>query len=604
MVGWWKMFENREILVWDLETDSLDTNIAKIKWFGGFSYLTNEYYLLPFKGNEKEIEKIIKNHKIHIGFNLKEFDNPILQNNFNDKDIFNYKVIIDLLEISAPKTNKDYGFYRKNRLAQMGIKLKSFSLRNIVKELKLDDIGKGDIDYNIFKKDEWSIEEIEEIKKYLKQDIDLTKKLFEWFHKEFEPLMKFLPQKDQDNFFYIKSSLSSLAYSIICNKAGLNVEYGEKTSGGESYAGGHHIESRWDIKKGNIIEIDFTSAYPHAMMMGNLYSFVKDDEEGWNGDGYYLNLQGKYNAKEQGKIELAIKDIFLERLKAKQMKDKEKSLSYKIIINSLYGCSANPIFKSIYNRKTASDCTTIVRIWMKKLAKILENNGYVCLYGFTDSIFILVPPIHTKEKLMDCVNEFLKEAISHMPFPMDTFKMEIEEEIKMIWFIAKNCYLFVTQKNEVKYKSTLFNTNTPLAVMKLFDGYMKPIIIEKLDVSFTKDELKQQLLSIIEKEPELAAQEYKVTDKSDYKLETSIQYQISEAYGPGRHFLIPNKKLIGVGLQKHSKKKRGLRYCSIDEFKNNNLNVNDIDLSHLLSHLKPFFERSVKNEKNYEQKTL
>jgi len=66
----------------------------------------------------------------------------------------------------------------------------------------LDDIGKGDIDYNIFKKDEWSIEEIEEIKKYLNKNIDLTKKLFEWFHKEFEPLMKFLAQKDQSKSFF------------------------------------------------------------------------------------------------------------------------------------------------------------------------------------------------------------------------------------------------------------------------------------------------------------------------------------------------------------------------------------------------------------------
>jgi len=44
----------------------------------------------------------------------------------------------------------------------------------------------------------------------------------------------------------------------------------------------------------------------------------------------------------------------------------------------------------------------------------------------------------------------------------------------MIWFIAKNCYLFITTDNEIKYKSTLLNGNTPEIIMKLFEDYMKP----------------------------------------------------------------------------------------------------------------------------------
>ena len=342
--------------------------------------------------------------------------------------------------------------------------------------------------------------------------------------------------------------------------------------------------------------LSHNSAYPHAIMMGNLHSLVKDENElGWTGDGYY-NIEGKYNNKEQGKIELALKDIFLERIKAKKAGEKAKNLSYKIIINSHYGTSGNPIFKSIYNRKTASDCTSMVRTWIKKLAKTLEVNGFICLYGFTDSIFILVPPHLNKNIALFIVNMFTKEAKSHVPFPMDTFKMEVEEEIKMIWFVAKNCYLYVTNKDEVKYKSTLLNTNTPKAVMKLFEEYMKPIIISQLDIPFTKKELEDKMKVILAKEPELAAQEYKVSELNEYKVTTSLHYQISKKYGSGRHFLIPNKKLVGVGLSKSTKKKVGFRQCTVEEFKNNNLTVDDIDLTHLLAHLKSFYKRNEKHE--------
>jgi len=41
--------KNKPILVYDIETDSLDTSIAKVKWFGAYSYLDDKYYLIPFK---------------------------------------------------------------------------------------------------------------------------------------------------------------------------------------------------------------------------------------------------------------------------------------------------------------------------------------------------------------------------------------------------------------------------------------------------------------------------------------------------------------------------------------------------------------------------
>ena len=106
---------------------------------------------------------------------------------------------------------------------------------------------------------------------------------------------------------------------------------------------------------------------------------------------------------------------------------------------------------------------------------------------------------------------------------------------------------------------------------------------------------------ILEKEPELAATEWKVTATSEYKVNTSIQYQISDKYGEGRHFLIPNRKGVGIGKEKDNKKQRGLRLCTYEEFKKKNLTYKDIDLVQLLSHLKVFYQRKDKLEQEKEK---
>lgn len=582
----------RDVLIYDIETDSLDTDIAKVKFFGAYSYIDDAYYLL--QGTEiEEIKTLIERHRVMVSFNGKAFDNLILINNGYELEN-KFKVFIDLYEISAQKGTGNYGHYNKNKLIQMGIDIKSFTLKNIINVLKLDEESKGDIDYKIFQKYEWTKEELQEIKKYLKQDIILTKKLFEWYEEQFKPLKSMLSTQSQRNYKHIVSSLSSLAYEIICNKADLEIAWGEKQEGmKKSFEGAHHINPRKEKIRGNIVNIDFTSAYPHALMMGNLYSKA---EKGWNGDGYFTSnfgkepLKGTYNDKEQGKIECALKEILLERLKAKKAGDKVKSNGYKIVINSLYGLTGNPIFKSIYNPISASDCTSMIRTCLKKLAKTLEEYDFEVLYGFTDNVIVKIPKESNKDELLYVVYKFIEEVKSHVPFPMVTFNLELETEMKFIWFVAKNCYLYVNSKDEVKYKSTLLNTNTPKVIMDVFDTYMKPKIVQQLDINFTREELEKQVRMRLKENVLLCAEEHKVIDCEEYKSKTSLQYQISERYGEGTHNLIPNIAKVGIGKQKGTKKNKPIRYCSIEEFKENQLTIDDISLKKLMDNLKPFLK--------------
>ena len=103
----------------------------------------------------------------------------------------------------------------------------------------------------------------------------------------------------------------------------------------------------------------------------------------------------------------------------------------------------------------------------------------------------------------------------------------------------------------------------------------------------------------------LAAEEHKVINCEEYKSKTSIQYQISERYGPGVHYLIPNTSRIGIGRQKGTKKIKPIKYCSLEEFNTNNLSINNISLKKLMKNLKPFlkYEKHDTREKD-KQKTL
>ncbi len=572
--------DREDLLIYDIETDSLDILTAKCKWFGAYSYLDKEYYLIP-GNNIEEIKKLLFRHSVLIGFNNVEFDNPIIINNYTI-DLRN-KTIIDLYQVS------------KKRLPFMGIDVSNFKLKTIIKKLGLDEFGKGDIDYKIFQKDNWGKEEIIEIKKYLKQDLIITKELFDWFKQQFNPLRNFLSEKDKNNFVDIKSTLASLSYRVICNLSQIPCEFADKNEkiiNRQTFDGAHHIEPRWNKVKGNIVSVDFVSAYPHALMMANLFSA---DKEGWDGNPYF-KLKGKYNNKEFGKVESALQKIFLERLKAKKNNDKEKNLSYKICINSIYGLTGNSAFKTLYNPITAGDCTSIVRTWVKKLAKTLEENGFNVLYGFTDNVIVLIPEESNKEELMFIVNKFIEEIKLMMPFPQDTFKMEIDKEIKFIWFVSKNCYLWVNLNGSVEYKSTLLNTNTPKIIMKVFNEYMAPKISRDLDINFSQKEIVDEIKKIIDKDISMCAEEYNCQKTENYAVNTSLEYQISQKYGDGKHFLIPNLKNIGVGKEKSTKRKIGVRYCSIEEFNKNNLTVEDIDISQLLKHIKLFINKGIKKD--------
>lgn len=563
------------VLIIDIETDSLDVSSANMKWFGAFSLKLRKYFFIDFRDAET-IGRLINTHSCVVGFNVKAFDIPILARHGYK---FSGKTIIDLFEVSAPTGPFEYP---KNRLSYFGYKLSSYTLKNICEELQLDRLGKGEIDYKIFQKNEWSSEERAEIIKYLKQDVVLTKKLFEWYQDKCAPFAEMLPVKDVREFVHINSGISTLAYKILCHLAKKEVRWTSKDDqpARKSIPGGHHINPRKEKVAGNIVYLDFNSAYPHMFMQANLFAPRKD---GWSGNGYF-NLDGAYNSKQLSVFSQIIKDIYQKRLKAKKNKEKIKDSSYKIILNSIYGMCGNPSFTWLYNPTAASDCTAMVRTLLKKCCKTLEEEGFEILYGFTDGFYVLIPPQSNEEELLIIVENFIEDAKKNFPFPTDTFTMGVDQRVKFVWFVNQkaNCYLWVTNEDEIGFKSTLLNATAPTVVLELFHSYIAPRIIKELDVNFSPDEIEKQLKKMLELNIEHIGQTYKVKDLSNYKIKTSLQYQIAERYGPGEHRLIPNVAGIGVGRNKE------IRYCSPEEFRKNKLSPDHVSLKNVMKYLKPF----------------
>ena len=561
-----------DVIVVDIETDGLNIETTRMKWFGAFSFKYNTYYF--YTHDEKEyIQRLIDEHKVVVGYNSKDFDIPIMENNGYN---FDYKIRIDLMRVLFnPLTRKSV---RENIIKINGKVLKDLlpnhKLKTVGQVLNLS-VEKGDIDYKIFYKEEWNNLESNEILKYLYRDVKLTKELFEFMYTEFLPFKEFMNIDDQRKYNWYRTSTGSYTYKVICHRAEIKEEYNDKCEY-EKYPGGYVSSPNKESCKGNIYLLDFTSEYPHGLLSGNLYSYDCDcctDDEKWSGNDMFPII-GKYCSKKLGKIERVIKDLILLKLKYKQEKD-PREYAVKIMVNTLYGISGAPVFKNVYNYNTASDCTLIGRNMIKYARKVFEDNGYELIYTDTDSVY-LKDVYDDKERMLKVRDKIIEDIKMNLPFPQDTFNMTIDDEIKAIWFfkdynneLKKKNYIYITKDNRFKIKGLPIIKSD---VSKLSQKVMKilaPQIIEKNDIKFSRKYIRDLVHCLLKEDITLVANFYKVKELNQYKSKNCIQAQISKAYGFGEHWLVPNNIIGKVGKTK--------KYCNIEEAKD--LSLDDLDLN-------------------------
>jgi DNA polymerase elongation subunit (family B) len=206
-------------------------------------------------------------------------------------------------------------------------------------------------------------------------------------------------------------------------------------------------------------------------------------------------------------------------------------------------------------------------------------------------------------------DELIKNIKDSMPFPQITFDADIDATIKHIFFFSgkiedkdsdvemdeddfinkpkgfmKKNYIYVEDDDSITIKNLgIKKKNISALSKKIFWEHLVPRI-KKGQVKFYKTEIDNLMKELLTKDISLTYMRKEVGDLKQYvKSMTGIQAQISKKYGPGIHFLIPNVRNIGVG--------KGIRYCSVDEFKKYKMTIADIDFTNFWKELNYFVKK-------------
>jgi DNA polymerase elongation subunit (family B) len=627
-------FIKKDCLVYDIETwaesssgNEIDikskfdlyVSLAQVKWFGAYSYKSDTYYILDPQKDRQKIEYLLKNHNYLIGFNSEEFDYPILKNNgFINED--KKPIHLDCMQILGKNTFRNRnGYPYKGRGELMDYKFKNNSLKEMARAMGLES-QKGEIDYHIFKKNEWDFEEEMQIQTYLNDDILIAKQMFEKLWDFWLPFTELLEEEFVKDMSWIKSSIASLTYKAACSYLKIEPTYAEHARISEEM-GGNVLLPKYEEAR-NVWYLDFASLYPHIMCMFNLLAetTLTTGKGIWHGNEIF-NVRGHYDINTFHPLNRQIESKLKERIELKK-KDKNNPMVYalKIFLNGLYGVIRSSIFEKVHTPNAGWDTCWLGQQVQAFTIKKLEEFGFEAIYGDTDSCFVIAKDkkSNTREYVLDCLKKILEEINKNVPFPVDTFNINIENYLDYISFpfseeIVKDIddksvkidkkivrerrghkknYLYIYTdkdgKKEIKLVGLpIIKENATSLGIKIYEDILKNKILEQGHAKFSEDFIKQTINEFLKQEQimELIAQEYKVNPAITYKKDSQIQAQISQAYLNGESgiiSLIKNKKIGKVG--------KGTLYCTIEEAKLNALTAEDLDLEKLWNELTPFID--------------
>jgi len=628
----------KSIIVLDIETCASSSNgepidigtnfeeyvkRAKVKFVGAYSYKYDKLVCDVVSGNEELIKNFIAEHDIIVGFNNEEFDVPILYNNNLMDDDKRFMQVDELIILGSSVYQRHDGLSFKNRGAYMGYKFPRNSLKEIAKTMQVE-TQKGDIDYTIFFKNEWTKEEYDDIIKYLSGDVMATKQIFDKLWDFWQPFVNYLDEKSVYNLSWIKSSIASLTYKCACNVIGTEPTYSDDSEKVKEEMGGRVIEPKYQESR-NVWYVDFTSLYPHIFSMFNLFNETKNIFGAWHGNDIF-KVRGYYNVDIQHPLSKDVAEKLKTRIALKKENpDNPEVYALKIFLNSLYGAVRSPIFEKVHTENAGWDCCWLGQQINEYTEKRLLDFGFETIAGDTDSVFVIKKDTNTDNSetyVKQCLKTIVKEIKDNVPFPVDTFDIDIENYLEYIMFPfsmqpikdengnnikneknrlikklkgKKKNYLYLYKKdNELKLKIVgmpiIKDNATPLGKI-ILENELKPAILETKRAKFSKDYIQDLIKQYLSKPDnmKLFAVEWKVKPFISYKNPSQIQAQISQGYFDGQSgvaHLIKNKKCGNAG--------KGMKYCTMQEAIEHNLSMNDLDLTKLNNELEPFIERDIK----------
>lgn len=616
----------------DIATNFEDyVKFAKVKWLGMYSYLLDEYVEINVVDCDPEIIKAyIAQHDVIIGFNNEEFDIPIMYNNNLMPEDKYYLQVDCLVTLGSSTYLRHDGLPFKNRGALMGYKFKKNSLKHMAEVMGLE-TQKGDIDYMIFLRNSWTDEEIAEIKKYLRADVQATKEMFEKMWNYWLPFAMFIDEKNVLKLSWIRASIASLTYQAACNIMGIEPTYADRPEKAKEEMGGRVIQPKYE-EAVNVWYLDFASLYPHIFSMFNLFAEITDSSDSnlWHGNKLF-QVKGYYDIAQRHPLAVDVANKLVERIRLKR-EDPENPMIYtlKIFLNGLYGAVRSPIFEKIHTENAGWDCCWLGQQIQEYTENRMKEFGFETIAGDTDSIFVILrgqmrDDGTERDYVKHCLNTIVQEIKDNVPFPAETFNIDIENFLDYVkWPFSeqpvqdefgnniknekgrlikefkakKKNYLYIYKDKEGNKKLKIvglpiIKDNATVLGPKILQQTLKPIILERVNASFTKKEMNEILEKWLAKPESIKdlSREFKVKPNSSYKLDkkgnesNNIYPQISRGYFNGQGgviSLIKNKKVGRVG--------KTMKYATYEEVVAARLEMKDFDLTKLLNELSAFIK--------------
>lgn len=254
-----------------------------------------------------------------------------------------------------------------------------------------------------------------------------------------------------------------------------------------------------------VIVCDFKSLYPSIMRTFNIDPLMhtKNCEQ----ENLIHAPNGACFKKEQGILPLILEELWDEREKARIKKDNLTRQAIKILMNSMYGVLASPNCR-FYNTELANAITHFGHFLLKKTREIIEQKGYVVIYGDTDSVFVSIKANNYEEaqkigeELQIYINNFFKEYIEKEYGTESKIELEFEKTYKKFFLPrargseegAKKRYaglLIEKEQEKIDFTGLEFVRRDWTEVSKKFQ-------LELLDLVFKEKDVKQYIKRFVE----------------------------------------------------------------------------------------------------------
>jgi DNA polymerase-2 len=172
----------------------------------------------------------------------------------------------------------------------------------------------------------------------------------------------------------------------------------------ESITGAYVMESKPGLYDG-IVVMDFKSLYPSIMRTFNIdpLTFGKRGIKAPN---------GAFFSREEGIMAEVIEELMKVREEYRKSKDETGRYAIKILLNSFYGVMASPMCR-YFNLELANAITAFARLFIKKMAVWVREEGYEVIYSDTDSCFVVAEddPNKLGKELEIKLNKILKDYV-------------------------------------------------------------------------------------------------------------------------------------------------------------------------------------------------